>query len=155
MVWSEEPATRQRRVEWKSTVSILKPAQRDVLRFDQRNGMLRNMLTLQVPALAAQAVEEVLGQALAEGGVSRDEIHGWIFHAGGRDVLNALRRKLDLAPEDVRWSSEVLREYGNMSSASVYFALQRALLGGAPPGWWWVCSFGAGFSCHGALLKVE
>jgi len=87
--------------------------------------------------------------------VSRGEIRGWILHAGGRDVLNALRLKLGLAPEDLRWSSEVLRDYGNMSSPSVYFTLQRTLAGGAPGDWWWLCSFGAGFSCHGALLQVE
>jgi predicted naringenin-chalcone synthase len=70
-------------------------------------------------------------------------------------VLNALQIKLRLAPEDLRWSSEVLRDYGNLSSASVVFTLQRALAGRAPGGWWWLCSFGAGFSCHGALLQVE
>ena len=155
VVLSQKPAAHQRRVEWKSTVSVLKPAHRDALRFELRDGMLRNILTLQVPALAAEAVEEILGQALAEAGVSRNEIRAWILHAGGRDVLNALRLKLRLAPEDLRWSSEVLRAYGNMSSPSVYFSLQRALAGGAPPGWWWLCSFGAGFCCHGALLKVE
>jgi alkylresorcinol/alkylpyrone synthase len=154
-VLSQEPAGQSRRVEWKTAVSVLKPAHRDQLRFEQRGGILRNVLTLEVPALAAQAVAEILDQALNQASVSRGEIRGWMMHAGGRDVLNALRLKLGLAPEDLRWSSEVLRDYGNMSSASVYFTLQRALAGGAPGGWWWFCSFGAGFSCHGALLQVE
>ena len=154
-VLSQEPTGHSRRVEWKTAVSVLKPAHRDQLRFEQRGGMLRNVLTLEVPALAAEAVAEILDQALTQASVSRGEIRGWILHAGGRDVLNALRLKLGLAPEDLRWSSEVLRDHGNMSSASVYFTLQRALAGGAPAGWWWLCSFGAGFSCHGALLQVE
>jgi alkylresorcinol/alkylpyrone synthase len=154
-VLSQEPAGHSRRVEWKTAVSTLKPAQRDLLRFEQRGGMLRNVLTLEVPALAAESVAEILDQALTRASVSRGEISGWMMHAGGRDVLNALRLKLGLAPEDLRWSSEVLRDFGNISSASVYFTLQRALAGGAPGGWWWLCSFGAGFSCHGALLQVE
>ena len=49
----------------------------------------------------------------------------------------------------------MLREYGNLSSAFVYFVLDAALSDGAPDGWWWLSSFGAGFSCHGALLKVQ
>jgi alkylresorcinol/alkylpyrone synthase len=154
-VLSQAPAGHCRRVEWKTAVSVLKPAHRDRLRFEQRGGILRNLLSLEVPALAATAVAEILDQALTQASVSRGEIRGWMLHAGGRDVLNALRLALGLAPEDLRWSSEVLREYGNMSSASVYFTLQRALTGGAPAGWWWWCSFGAGFSCHGALLQVE
>jgi alkylresorcinol/alkylpyrone synthase len=49
----------------------------------------------------------------------------------------------------------MLREYGNLSSAFVYFVLEAALADHAPGGWWWLSSFGAGFSCHGALLKVD
>jgi alkylresorcinol/alkylpyrone synthase len=48
----------------------------------------------------------------------------------------------------------MLRQYGNMSSAFVYFVLQAALRDNARSGWWWMSSFGAGFSCHGALLKA-
>ncbi len=76
--------------------------------------------------------------------LSRGNIRAWIVHAGGREVLNALQLELGLRAEDLRWSSEVLRDHGNLSSASVYFTLQRALAGGAPSGWWWLCSFGAG-----------
>jgi alkylresorcinol/alkylpyrone synthase len=42
-----------------------------------------------------------------------------------------------------------------MSSAFVYFVLDAALADDAESGWWWLSSFGAGFSCHGALLKVQ
>jgi alkylresorcinol/alkylpyrone synthase len=82
-------------------------------------------------------------------------VAGWIFHPGGRDVLLAVRERLQLSRRDVRWSEAVLREYGNVSSPSVFFVLQTALAEGAPGGFWWMSSFGAGFSCHGALLEVE
>lgn len=154
-VLSRDPSHARRRVEWKHAVSLLQPARRDQLRFEQRGGKLRNILTLEVPGLAAEAAREVLGQTLASDGVCRGDIREWILHAGGRDVLEALRRRLELEPRDLRWSAEVLREYGNLSSASIYFALERALAGGAPAGFWWLCSFGAGFSCHGALLRVD
>jgi alkylresorcinol/alkylpyrone synthase len=85
--------------------------------------------------------------------VSKD-ISAWIMHAGGRDVLLAVERSLDLQSHDLRYSAAMLREYGNMSSAFVYFVLAAALADNAPGGWWWLSSFGAGFSCHGALLKV-
>jgi alkylresorcinol/alkylpyrone synthase len=48
----------------------------------------------------------------------------------------------------------MLREYGNLSSPFVYFVLDAALREHAPGGAWWLSSFGAGFSCHGALLAV-
>jgi predicted naringenin-chalcone synthase len=144
-----------RRVKWKSSGSLLKPADRDALRFDQKNGMLRNILTPQVPVLAAQHCETVFTGTLARSEVARSQISGWIFHPGGRDVLLALREKFQLSGHDVRRSEAVLRAHGNMSSPSVLFVLQAALADGAPGGLWWMSSFGAGFSCHGALLEVE
>jgi alkylresorcinol/alkylpyrone synthase len=77
------------------------------------------------------------------------------MHAGGRDVLQALEKRLELQPGALRYSAAMLREYGNMSSAFVYFVLEAALADDAAPGWWWLSSFGAGFSCHGALLEVQ
>ena len=144
-----------RRVRWKSGGSLLKPEDRDRLRFEQKNGLLRNVLTPEVPALAAQYVSAVLDETLARNQVARSQINGWILHPGGRDVLLALREKIQLSAHDVRWSEAVLREHGNMSSPSVLFVLQAALADHAPGGLWWMTAFGAGFSCHGALLEVE
>jgi alkylresorcinol/alkylpyrone synthase len=85
----------------------------------------------------------------------QSDVTGWIWHAGGRDVLAALRERLGLSAEDLQRSASMLREYGNLSSAFVYFVLQSALADNAPGGFWWMASFGAGFSSHGALLEVE
>ena len=144
-----------RRVRWKSSRSLLRPADRDQLRFEQKGGMLRNILMPEVPALAAEHVQRLFEETLATNHVRRPEIAGWILHPGGRDVLLALRDRLNLSADDVRWSEAVLREYGNVSSPSVYFVLQSALSDSVPGGLWWMSSFGAGFSCHGALLEVE
>ena len=145
----------QRRVEWRETGSFIDTLKRDALRFEHRGGMLRNILTRAVPALAAQYAEQVLAKTLERAELKRDQINGWIFHAGGRDVLLALEERLGLPPEALRHSRDALRQYGNLSSAFVYFVLDAALADGAPGGWWWMSAFGAGFTCHGALLAVE
>jgi predicted naringenin-chalcone synthase len=145
----------KRRVEWKASGSLLSPRDRDLLRFEQRNGMLRNILASNVPELAARQVERVLDDVLGRAGVERLEMKHWVLHPGGRDVLAAIRSKLGLGEEDVRLSAAMLSEYGNLSSPSVYFVLQAALAESAPGGYWWMSSFGAGFSGHGALLQVE
>ncbi len=144
-----------RRVKWKTSGSLLMPNDRDLLRFEQKNGMLRNILAPVVPGLAAKHAEKVFDDTLAGAKVHRSQVAGWILHPGGRDVLDALRDALKLSANDVRWSEAVLREYGNVSSPSVYFVLQHALNDSVPSGLWWMSSFGAGFSCHGALLEVE
>jgi alkylresorcinol/alkylpyrone synthase len=143
-----------RSVEWKIGGSVTEPKQRDLLRFEQKSGMLRNILTPGVPAIAAVHASKLFVDTLARAHVDRSQVAGWILHPGGRDVLLALRDALGLSDHDVRWSEAVLREYGNVSSSSVYFVLQNALQDSVPPGLWWMSSFGAGFSCHGALLEV-
>ena len=144
-----------RRIEWKDSTSLVEPAERRALMFEQRDGMLRNILTRAVPALAAAYAQRVLGTVLDRAGLNPGDVGTWIMHAGGRDVLQALKKRLELEPGDLRYSAAMLREYGNMSSAFVYFVLEAALADGAASGWWWLSSFGAGFSCHGALLEVQ
>jgi predicted naringenin-chalcone synthase len=145
----------KRRIEWKLSGSVLRPHERDLLRFEHKQGMLRNILTPQVPRLAAEQVAQVLDDVLDRASVRRSELKGWVLHPGGRDVLVALRHRLGLDEADLRWSSAILEEFGNLSSASVFFVLQAALADSAPGGYWWMSSFGAGFSGHGALLQVE
>ena len=154
-VLSAQPAAHARRVEWKAARSLLSPAERDTLRFEQRDGMLRNILTREVPALAAKHVENLLAEMLEHYPLKRADVTGWILHAGGREVLAALQKRLGLSETDLCLSAAVLREFGNVSSPFVFFVLERALAQNAPGGWWWLSSFGAGFSCHGALLKVD
>lgn len=154
-VLSRAPVAASRRVEWKDSASLLAPAERDALKFEQRAGMLRNILTRGVPALAGQYAVRVRDTVLQRNGRVNNEISTWIMHAGGRDVLLALQRHLGLEADDLRYSAAMLREYGNLSSAFVYFVLQAALEAGAADGFWWLSAFGAGFSCHGALLEVR
>jgi alkylresorcinol/alkylpyrone synthase len=145
----------RRRIEWKSAGTLLSTGDRDELRFERRRGMLRNILTPAVPALAAKHVDEVLAKGLEREQVSRDEISAWILHAGGREILSAIRQRVGLSEDQTRWSAAILRDYGNVSSPCVYFVLQAALNERAAGGYWWMSSFGAGFTCHGVLLAVE
>jgi len=153
-VLANEPSPNRRRVKWQSAASHLAPEKRDALRFSHANGMLRNVLLPEVPQIAGAAAAKLFAATLADAGVKRERITGWILHTGGRDVLLALRDHLGLAEADVRHSAAVLREFGNVSSPTVYFVLQAALNDSVPDGWWWMSAFGAGFSCHGALLEV-
>jgi predicted naringenin-chalcone synthase len=154
-VWSARPAAHARRVEWKAARSNLSPAERDALRFEQRDGMLRNILSREVPEIAARHARKLLAEMLDRYPLQRADITGWILHAGGRQVLAALQESLNLREHDVRLSASVLSEFGNLSSPFVLFVLERALAENSPGGWWWMSSFGAGFSCHGALLKLD
>jgi predicted naringenin-chalcone synthase len=154
-ILSSIPRSDCRRVEWKHAASRLVPGRRDELRFEQRHGMLRNILSPTVPQFAATEAAALMTQSLVESSVDRGRVVGWVLHTGGRDVLLALRDKLGLSEADVRHSAGILHDFGNISSPTVFFVLEAALKDSVPDGLWWMSSFGAGFSCHGALLQVE
>ena len=154
-VLSLQPPAEGRRIRWHDSASLLETTERRALMFETRGGLLRNVLTRAVPALASDFAARVLDTVLGRAGLRAADIRAWILHAGGRDVLQALQRSLSLQPQDLRYSASMLREYGNLSSAFVYFVIEAALADDAAAGWWWLSAFGAGFSCHGALLEVQ
>jgi alkylresorcinol/alkylpyrone synthase len=145
---------RGRRARWRDAVSHTDPAKRDTLRMETRNGLLRNILSRDVPQLAAERANQLLEEVLLKNQLRKSDIASWIWHAGGRTVLERLRAVTGLAEEDTRRSAELLERFGNLSSPFVLFVLEKALEERAPSGAWWMSSFGAGFSCHGALLDV-
>ena len=126
--------------------SLHLPADRDKLRFETRNGKLRNLLDPAVPVLAAAAVARLWSDR------GPRPVADVVSHAGGRDVLTALAPVL--APFALEASTAVLRDHGNMSSPSVLFALEERLRAKGPPieGDLWLVSFGAGFSAHSCRM---
>ena len=142
-------------VRWIGSARHSAPEHREHLRFDHRRGLLRNLLSAEVPSLSAQHARTVFDRACDLHGRKPEEVTGWIWHAGGREVLRALRREFGLTEKHTEPSSSVLRYHGNMSSPSCLFALEAALQNGVPDGLWWLASFGAGFSSFGAFLEVR
>ncbi len=128
------------------------PEARDHIRFEQRFGKLRNLLTPAVPALAADAVSRLFAAERREASGSPTPAR-IISHPGGRDVLDALEAALPGQRLDA--SRHVLREYGNLSSPSVLFALEHALKTDTPTAErpWWLVGFGAGFAAHSCRLS--
>lgn len=127
------------------------PLSRDRIRFEQRNGKLRNLLHPTVPGLAATAVRKLHDRTTKGGPISRV-----VSHAGGKDVIAALEAELpgyDLGP-----TRTILRRHGNMSSPSVLFALEELMseqLSPRPGADWWLASFGAGFSAHACRISAD
>lgn len=122
------------------------PERRDLLRFEQRDGKLRNLLHRSVPELAADAVAQLWRQR------GPRPVARVVAHAGGRDVIEAVSRVV--TPHSLDATAGVLRAHGNMSSPSVLFALQETLRDGGPngDGDYWLVSFGAGFAAHSCRL---
>jgi alkylresorcinol/alkylpyrone synthase len=85
--------------------------------------------------------------------MSLEDIDGFLFHPGGRKVLETAEEVLGLDRKRLSHSWDVLRDYGNMSSATALFVLQNALASGAS-GRHLLASFGPGFSAYMIALDL-
>ncbi len=146
-LWSNQPGPTGLQTGGFDTLHV--PKDREILRFLNSDGKLKNRLHRSVPGRAACAVETLYNRRHKPDGHS-----AIIAHSGGRDVLDALEKRFP--GEDLGPSREVLRRYGNMSSPSVLFALEAYLDQNPdlPSGVddLWLVSFGAGFSAHSCRL---
>jgi predicted naringenin-chalcone synthase len=135
--------------------SLTLPRYREQLRYTTQGGRLRNVLTRNVPVIGAKAAAQVARRLLERHALTTDDIDWWVVHPGGTQVLKAIGKHVGLAPETLRFSYEVFRDYGNMSSPSVMFVLDKVLREGRPRPRQraLLVSFGAGFTAFAALAE--
>jgi alpha-pyrone synthase len=82
-----------------------------------------------------------------------DQVVHWAVHPGGRSVLDAVQHALDLHPQALSTSRDVLRRYGNMSSATILFVLKAMLEGGVEgPGC--AIAFGPGLTVESLMFEA-
>jgi alkylresorcinol/alkylpyrone synthase len=131
------------------------PRYREHLRYRNQQGRLRNVLSKRVPVIAATAVRNVALRLLGRHGLSPKEIDWWVVHPGGTVILEQVARMLKLPDKALRYSYDVFRDFGNMSSPSVLFVLKRILTEGHPSRGQrgLMLAFGAGFTAFAALLE--
>ncbi len=135
--------------------SFLDPSQLDKVGFEQRDGKLRIILAASIRDLAAPMIERAVVPLLERNGLARSDIRFWVAHPGGRKVLDNVQKHIGLTDEQLRFSKAVMRNYGNMSSATVMFVLDEVVRSGDPhPGDWGVMlALGPGMAAEAALLK--
>jgi alpha-pyrone synthase len=84
-------------------------------------------LSRQVPELIADRLPSYLNTFLDRHGLSLKELDFWAIHPGGKRIIEQIQLVLELTDEKVADSFEILRLYGNMSSATILFVLKRIL----------------------------
>jgi alkylresorcinol/alkylpyrone synthase len=110
------------------------------------------VLSPELPSLMKKELAPALQDFLDRNGLSLGDFNGFLFHPGGRKLLETMEEVLGLTRDQLQHSWEVLRRYGNMSSATALFVLDHAVRTGAR-GRHLLAAFGPGFSAY--FLAVE
>jgi polyketide synthase Type III len=123
--------------------------------WDEAQGKYSFYLDPKIPYVVGSAAEEVIDRLLTNNGLRRRDIDHWIIHSGGKKVIDAMMINLGLDRHDVRHTSSVLRDYGNVSSASFLFSYQRLRSEArtAPGDWGVLVTMGPGSTIESALLQ--
>lgn len=84
-------------------------------------------LSSYIPDLIKENFSQLFDKALAHAGLAKEQIDYWCIHPGGKKILESISESLHLQKEDLQYSYDILRDYGNMSSPTIIFVLQKIL----------------------------
>jgi alpha-pyrone synthase len=109
-------------------------------------------LSGQVPGEIKRTMKEVGGKVTR--GRDPKSIDLWAVHPGGRTILDSVEQGLELPADALRFSRDILARYGNMSSATVMFVLERVLAAAQSGQQGCAMSFGPGVTAETMLFHV-
>jgi alpha-pyrone synthase len=148
-VVSSEPAG----IELQSFYSAVMPDSREQITWHIGGLGFDMVLSRQVPATIAAGLASCLPSIL-KGRVSEDISH-WAVHPGGRSILDAVRAGISLPEKALESSRRVLKQFGNMSSATIMFVLKDMLERSPVNGQGCAMSFGPGLTVESMLFKTS
>jgi alkylresorcinol/alkylpyrone synthase len=136
--------------------SHLLPDSAGIAGWDVTDNGFRLVLTPHLPEILGRELGGLVDALLLAHGLKRSDLVHYIIHPGGAKVLDAMKRALVLSDGELRFSEEVLRDFGNVSSVSVLLVLERWMAdeGSKAPGYGVLASFGPGFSSEMVLVRT-
>jgi len=124
--------------------------------FELRNTGLQMVLDKEVPEKIAEHFPKIVNPFLERNGLSIEDIDHLIFHPGGKKIVQTVEELFGSMGKNIDNTKAVLKEYGNMSSATVMYVLERFMQQEAAPqkgDYGLMLSFGPGFTAQRILLK--
>ena len=122
--------------------------------FDLTNHGLKMILDPAVPETIATHFPDIVHPFLERNGSTIAKVDHLIFHPGGKKIVQTVEQLFGKLGKNIDDTRDVLRLYGNMSSATVLYVLERFLDKEIPEGdQGLILSFGPGFSAQRVLLE--
>ena len=132
--------------------AVLLPNTSDLITWNVGKFGFDMVLSGGVPAAIQDGLHDHIDDIL--GGAPVESIDLWAVHPGGRTVLDAVERGFSLKPADLAPSREVLRRYGNMSSATVMFVIENMMRSNARGQSGCAMAFGPGLIAETMLFRT-
>jgi alkylresorcinol/alkylpyrone synthase len=129
------------------------PDSLDVMGWEVTRDGFKAIFSRDIPELVTTELHDVVVDFLQDHGLTLGDIDRFICHPGGAKVLDALEVAFELEPGSLQTAREVLRDYGNMSAATVMFVLERSMADTRSWRRGLVSALGPGFTAGFTLLE--
>lgn len=117
------------------------------------NNGFEMVLNREVPKHILSKIGEAFNQILTQNTFAQSDISRFAIHPGGKSILSAFEKGLEINFEELQNSYEVLKKFGNMSSATVLFVLEK-MLSQSNEGIIYSAAFGPGLSVESGLWEI-
>lgn len=133
--------------------SYFDPDNINLLGYKWEQGRLKVVLSREVPNIVPPLMKQAVCAMLVRNHLALEDISHWIIHPGGKAVLENVEKELGLTREQTKWSWEVMRQFGNVSSATVGIIAKFVQQYENPKGWGVMVTMGAGTAVNCALVR--
>jgi predicted naringenin-chalcone synthase len=127
----------------------------DMMSWDVTDLGFRMGLSRDVPRILGRHVRPMTEQLLSRHGLALGDVVGWVVHPGGPEILETVGAELELTSDQLQPSRDVLRDYGNCSSATVPLILEHVRDRLTESGYLVALAFGPGLTLYAALLRAN
>lgn len=113
-------------------------------------------LTSYIPKLVKAGIKALIDKLLQNAGLNAHEISLYAMHPGGKAILEAIEKALEISEEENKYAYSVLKNYGNMSSCTVLFVLEEILKDSKNQKGQNIlsCAFGPGLTLESMVLAI-
>ncbi len=147
--------TGDRKVRYQASSSKLYYDSLEVMGWDFKNTGFKVLFSKDIPTFINEHVKEDIDNFLAGQGLELSDIKNFIFHPGGKKVLDAYTDALGVEGDFLQKTRSVMNNYGNMSSVTVLYVLEHFMSTGFEDGYGLMMAMGPGFSSEMVLLKMN
>jgi alkylresorcinol/alkylpyrone synthase len=127
----------------------------DVMGWEILDSGFKVVFSRDIPNIVHENVKEDILSYLDKYSIPIDDVKNFITHPGGAKVISAYIDALKIEPELLHNTREVLKRYGNMSSATVLYVMKEFMDNGFEEGYGLMMALGPGFSSEMVLLEIE
>jgi len=144
-----------KRVKYAGSSSKLYYDSLDVMGWDFQDTGFKVLFSKDIPQFINDHIKADVVEFLSKHKLGIADIKNFIFHPGGKKVLDAYKSALAVEGDFLKTTREVMNGYGNMSSATVLYVLEKFMREGFEDGYGLMLAMGPGFSSEMVLLDMR